>query len=140
MGTQHPDPHPDVTPLFSNARAVERTFYEHTRIFPIMHLVVIRRDVYERDRSIADKLYRGFVEAKALALKRMHKGHPFMLPWVHNDIHEIDAVFGGDPYAYGIEANRPTLEGLVKYMTEQHFIPKAMPLEELFAPVDKALR
>jgi 4,5-dihydroxyphthalate decarboxylase len=49
-------------------------------------------------------------------------------------------VFGGDPYAYGIEANRPTLEGLVKYMTEQHFIPKAVPLEELFAPVDKALR
>jgi len=140
MGTQHPDPHPDITPLFANARAVERAFYEQTRIFPIMHLVVMRRDVYERDRSIADKLYRGFVEAKALALKRMHKGHPFMLPWVHNDIHEIDAVFGGDPYAYGIEANRPTLEGLVQYMAEQHFIPKAMPLEEPFAPVDKALR
>jgi 4,5-dihydroxyphthalate decarboxylase len=140
MGTQHPDPHPDIMPLFANARAVERKFYEQTRIFPIMHLVVIRRDVYERDRSIADKLYRGFVEAKALALKRMHKGHPFMLPWVHNDIHEIDAVFGGDPYAYGIEANRPTLEGLVQYMAEQHFIPKVMPLEELFAPVDKTLR
>jgi 4,5-dihydroxyphthalate decarboxylase len=140
MGTQHPDRHPDIIPLFSNARAVERTFYEQTRIFPIMHLVVIRRDFYERDRSIADRLYRGFVEAKALALKRMHKGHPFMLPWVHNDIHEIDAVFGGDPYAYGIQANRPTLEGLVQYMAEQHFIPRAMPLEELFAPVDEALR
>ena len=50
------------------------------------------------------------------------------------------AVLGGNPYAYGIEANRPTLEGLVQYMAEQHFIPKAMPLEELFAPVDKALR
>jgi 4,5-dihydroxyphthalate decarboxylase len=140
MGTQHPDPHPDIMPLFADARAVERTFYEQTRIFPIMHLVVMRRDVYERDRSIADRLYRGFVEAKTLALKRMHKGHPFMLPWVHNDIHEIDAVFGGDPYAYGIEANRPTLTGLVQYMAEQHFIPKALPLAELFAPVDKALR
>jgi 4,5-dihydroxyphthalate decarboxylase len=63
-----------------------------------------------------------------------------MLPWVHNDIHEIDTVFGGDPYAYGIEANRPTLAGLVQYMAEQHFIPKALPIEELFAPVDKALR
>jgi len=107
MGTQHPDPHPDIMPLFVNARAVERAFYEQTRIFPIMHLVVIRREVYERDRAIADKLYRGFVEAKALALKRMHKGHPFMLPWVHNDIHEIDAVFAGDPMPTG---SRPTTD------------------------------
>jgi 4,5-dihydroxyphthalate decarboxylase len=140
LGTHHPEPHPDIAPLFQDARKVERAFYEKTRIFPIMHLVVIRRDVYERDRTIADKLYRGFIEAKKLALVRMHKGHPFMLPWVHDDIHEIDAVFGGDPYGYGIAANRPTLEALVQYLAEQHFIPKAMPLEELFVPVDKALR
>jgi 4,5-dihydroxyphthalate decarboxylase len=63
-----------------------------------------------------------------------------MLPWVHDDIHEIDDVFGGDPYAYGIEANRPTLEALVRYLAEQHFIPKAMPIEELFVPVDTSLR
>jgi len=140
MGTHHPHAHPDIAPLFPDARAVERAFYQKTRIFPIMHLVVMRRDVYERDRTIADKLYCGFVDAKTLALARMHKGHPLMLPWAHDDIHEIDDVFGGDPYAYGIEANRPTLEGLVQYLAEQHFIPKAMPLEELFVPVDKTLR
>ena len=70
----------------------------------------------------------------------MHKGHPYMLPWVHDDIEEIDDVFGGDPYPYGIEANRATLEALVGYLAEQHFIPRAMPIEELFVPVDKSLR
>jgi 4,5-dihydroxyphthalate decarboxylase len=70
----------------------------------------------------------------------MHKGHPYMLPWVHDDIHEIDDVFGGDPYPCGIEANRPTLEALVQYMAEQNFIPKRIPLEELFLPVDPSLQ
>jgi 4,5-dihydroxyphthalate decarboxylase len=140
MGTSHPAPHPDVAPLFPDARAVERAFYQKTRIFPIMHLVVIRRDVYERDHSVADRLYQGFVDAKKLALKRLHKGHPLMLPWVHDDIHEADEVFGGDPYAYGIAANRPTLEALVEYLVEQNFIPRAIPIEELFVPVDKTLR
>jgi 4,5-dihydroxyphthalate decarboxylase len=105
-----------------------------------MHLVVIRKDAYERDRTIADKLFKAFVDAKALALARMQKGHPFMLPWVHQDIHELDEVFGGDPYPYGIEANRPTLQGLVDYMAEQNFIARRIPLEELFVRVNPALR
>ena len=139
-GTQHPHPHPDVAPLFPRARAVERDFFLRTRIFPIMHVVVIRRDLYGREPWVAENLFQAFVNAKNLALARMHKGHPYMLPWVHEDIHEIAEVFGGDPYPYGIEANRPTLEALVGYMTEQHFIPRTMPVEELFVPVDKALR
>ena len=138
-GTQHPHPHPDVAPLFPDARAVERDFFLRTRIFPIMHVVVIRRDLYGREPWVAENLFQAFVNAKNLALARMHKGHPYMLPWVHDDIHEIDEVFGGDPYPYGIEANRPTLEALIGYMAEQHFIPRAMPIEELFVPVDKAL-
>ena len=139
-GTQHPHPHPDVAPLFPDARAVERDFFLRTRIFPIMHVVVIRRDLYGREPWVAENLFQAFVDAKNLALARMHKGHPYMLPWVHEDIHEIAELFGGDPYPYGIEANRPTLEALVGYMTEQHFIPRTMPVEELFVPVDKALR
>jgi len=140
IGTQHPNPHPDIAPMFADSRAVERDFFIKTKIFPIMHLVVIRKDVYERDRSIAGKLFKGFVDAKNLALARMHKGHPFMLPWFHQDLHEIDGVFGGDPYPYGIEANRPTLQGLVDYMAEQHFIARRIPVEELFVPVDPSLR
>jgi 4,5-dihydroxyphthalate decarboxylase len=137
IGAQHPQPHADIAPIFANSREVEREFYLRTRIFPIMHLVVIRREVYDRNPSVAESLYRGFVDAKKLALARMHKGHPVMLPWIRDDIHEIDDVFGGDPYPYGIEPNRPTLEALVRYLAEQHFIPRPIPIEELFVPVPK---
>jgi 4,5-dihydroxyphthalate decarboxylase len=135
--SQRPLPHPDIAPLFPDSRAVERAYYRATRIFPIMHLVVIRRDVYERHPWIANSLYKGFLEAKAKALARLRKtgAHPSMLPWVHHDVEEINEVFGGDPYPYGIEPNRPTLEALVRYMAEQHFIPQPIPIAELFVPI-----
>jgi 4,5-dihydroxyphthalate decarboxylase len=104
-----------------------------------MHHDAIRRDVYERDPSVAGKLFTALCKSKKIALARLHKGHPLMLPWAHDDIHEIDEVFGGDPYPYGIEPNRPTLEALVAYMTEQSFIKERIPLEELFVPVPKDL-
>ena len=58
-----------------------------------------------------------------------------MLPWLLAEIEEIDAVFGGDACPYGIEPNRPTLEALVRYMVEQHFIARPIPIEELFVPI-----
>jgi 4,5-dihydroxyphthalate decarboxylase len=135
--SQRPLPHPDIAPLFPDSRAVERAYYRATRIFPIMHLIVIRRDLYERHPWIANSLYKGFLEAKAKALARLRKtgAHPSMLPWVHHDVEEINDVFGGDPYPYGIEPNRPTLEALVRYMAEQHFIPQPIPIAELFVPI-----
>jgi 4,5-dihydroxyphthalate decarboxylase len=138
--SQRPLPHPDIAPLFPDSRAVERAYYRATRIFPIMHLVVIRRDVYERHPWIANSLYKGFVDAKAKALARLRKtgAHPSMLPWVHHDVEEINDVFGGDPYPYGIEPNRATLEALVRYMAEQHFIPQPIPIAELFVPIAAA--
>jgi 4,5-dihydroxyphthalate decarboxylase len=58
-----------------------------------------------------------------------------MLPWLLDEIEEIDAVFGGDAFPYGIEPNRPTLEALVRYMVEQNFIPHPIPIEALFVPI-----
>jgi 4,5-dihydroxyphthalate decarboxylase len=58
-----------------------------------------------------------------------------MLPWLIDDVEEIDEVFGGDAFPYGIEPNRPTLQALVAYMVEQHFIARPIPLEDLFVPL-----
>jgi 4,5-dihydroxyphthalate decarboxylase len=58
----------------------------------------------------------------------------YMLPWLPADIEELDALFGGDCWPYGIEPNRPTLEAFVTYMAEQGLIPKTIPIEQLFAP------
>jgi 4,5-dihydroxyphthalate decarboxylase len=58
-----------------------------------------------------------------------------MLPWLQSEIEEIDEVFGDDAWPYGIERNRSTLQALVQYMIEQHFIPEAVPIESLFVPI-----
>ena len=102
-----------------------------------MHLVAIRRDVYEKNPWIAAHLYQGFVDAKKWALDRMHfsGSQCYMLPWQFADVEEIDEIFGGDPWPYGIEANRPTLDALVQYMVEQDFIAKPMTAEDLFVPL-----
>jgi 4,5-dihydroxyphthalate decarboxylase len=134
---RHPRPHPDVVPLFTDAKAVERAFYEATHIFPIMHLVAIRRDRYERDPWIASSLYKAFVEAKNRGLAQLHRpgAHAYMLPWIDQAVKEIEEVFGGDPWPYGIEANRPTLEALVQYMAEQDLIGRRLAVEDLFVPL-----
>jgi len=140
-GTRHLIPHPDVVCIFADAKAVERAFYLRTRIFPIMHLIAIRRDHYERDRWIATSLYKAFVEAKKRALLALHRrgAHVSMLPWVHEAVQEMDELFAGDPWPYGIEANRPTLEALVQYMVEQHLIAQPFPIENLFVPIPAGL-
>jgi ABC-type nitrate/sulfonate/bicarbonate transport system substrate-binding protein len=143
IGSRKPDElgrHPDVARLLPNYRALERELYETSKIFPIMHLVVIRRELYLRHRWIARSLYDAFVESKLRARTRMRYAGSLaaMLPWLVDDVEEIEAVFGGDAFPYGIEANRPTLQALVAYMVEQHFIARAMPIEDLFVPLPGA--
>ena len=58
----------------------------------------------------------------------------YMMPFLPDDLDEIDRVFGGDPWPYGIEANRPTLEAEIQYLIEQDYIAEAMPIEDLFPP------
>ncbi|MGH9563606.1 MAG: hypothetical protein ACRD3S_19305, partial [Terracidiphilus sp.] len=112
-------------------------FYTQTKIVPIMHLVAIRRDVYEKNPWIAAKLYEGFANAKNWALKRMHfsGSQCYMLPWQFADVDEIDEIFAGDPWPYGVEANRPTLDALLQYTLEQHFIARPIGANELFVPL-----
>ena len=132
--------HPDVVRLLPNHHVLERELFERDRIFPIMHLVAIRRDVYEEHPWLASSLYAAFVELKRIARARLRYAGSLaaMLPWLQDEIEEIDEVFGGDPFPYGIEPNRPSLEALVQYMVEQHFIPEAIPVEKLFVPLPGA--
>jgi 4,5-dihydroxyphthalate decarboxylase len=129
--------HPDVVRLFPDYRAREQDYFRRTRIFPIMHLVVIRNDVYERHPEVAASLYKAFTAAKDRAWEKMRYAGTlrYMLPWLPDDVEEIDALFGGDCWPYGVEPNRPTLEALGTYMAEQGLIPAAMPIEKLFVPV-----
>jgi 4,5-dihydroxyphthalate decarboxylase len=140
LGSRRPETlgqHPDVARLFPDYREIEREFYQRTRIFPVMHLGAIRREVYKKNPWIAANLYRAFVDAKNFALARMRfsGSQSTMLPWQFADVDEIDQVFGADPWPYGVDANRPTLEALVQYMVEQNFIATPIAIEDLFVAV-----
>jgi 4,5-dihydroxyphthalate decarboxylase len=128
--------HPDVARLFPDYRAREQDYFRRTRIFPIMHLIVIRNDIYESHPFVATSLYDAQCAAKDRAREKMRFSGTlrYMLPWPPADIEGLDALFGGDCWPYGIEPNRPTLETLVAYMAEQGLIPKPIPIEQLFAP------
>jgi 4,5-dihydroxyphthalate decarboxylase len=141
IGTALPDgmrTDPNIRRLFPDFRAVEQDYFRRTGIFPTMHLLAMRRDLYEQHPFIAASLYRACCEAKDLALAKMKYlgALRYMLPWLTDDLVEIDALFGGDPWPYGIEPNRPTLEAFVQYLQEQAMVSRAMPIESLFVPVD----
>jgi 4,5-dihydroxyphthalate decarboxylase len=129
---------PDIARMFPNYREVEKDYFKRTQIFPIMHLIAIRRDLYEAHPFVAQSLYDALCQAKDRALAQMKERGAlrYMLPWLPADMDEIDDVFGGDPWPYGIEANRPTLEALVQYMVEQNFIARPIPIEDLFVVGD----
>ena len=128
--------HPDIARLFPDFRTVEADYYRRTKIFPIMHVIVIRKDVHEANPWAAQALYDAFCKAKDIALERMRYSGAlrYMLPFLPDDIDEIDRVFDGDPWPYGLTANRPTLDAEVQYMVEQDYIAEPMPIEALFAP------
>jgi 4,5-dihydroxyphthalate decarboxylase len=128
--------HPDVVRLFPDYRAREQDYFRRTKIFPIMHLIVIRKDVYERHPFVAASLFDAFNAAKARAWERMRFSGTlrYMLPWLPDDVAEIDQIFGGDCWRYGVEPNKPTLEALVTYMVEQGLVPTSIPIEKLFVP------
>lgn len=126
--------HPDIARLFSNFREIETDYYRRTKIHPIMHLIVIRRDVHEANPHAAPALFESFQKAKEIAMGHMRftGALRYMLPFLPDDIDEIDRVFGGDPWPYGVALNRSTLEAEVQYLVEQNYIAKPMPIEDLF--------
>jgi 4,5-dihydroxyphthalate decarboxylase len=141
LGSRMPDSvrtDPDkVAHLWPDFRDEEKRYYQEHRIHPIMHLVVIRKDVYEKNKWIAQSLFKAFLAAKDWAVDRMYfsGAQKYMLPWLFDDLREIDEVFGGDPWPYGIDENRPTLEAFVKYMHQQNFIPEEIAVDDIFAPI-----
>lgn len=141
LGSRMPDSvrtQPDkVAHLFPNFRDEEKRYYQEHRIHPIMHTVVIRKDVYAENKWMAQSLFKAFQAAKEWAVEQMYfsGAQKYMLPWLFDDLREIDEIFGGDPWPYGIDENRPTLEAFVKYMHQQNFIPEILAVEDLFAPI-----
>jgi hypothetical protein len=128
-----------IARLFPDYEAVERDWFRRTHIFPMMHTVVIRRDVYEQNRWIARSLMQAFDAAKARAVEQYRIaesffGAPFMVPWLPALLEENRALMGDNAWAYGVDANRKTLETYLRYHAEQGLSTRTWDVEELFAP------
>ncbi len=126
----------NVKRLFPNYAEVEKDYYKRTKIYPIMHTVVIRRDIYDRDPWVALNLYKAFCKAKEYCYDLVTEtGSPkSSFAWLQPMIEEEQAIIGRDWYPYGIEANRPTIEALLQYTHEHGLTGRRVKLEELFAP------
>ena len=125
-----------VKRLFENYAEIERAYYRQTKIFPIMHTVVMRRDVYEANRWIAQSLTKAFMAAQRQTYADLQETAALktMLPWLTAQVDETRREMGDDWWAYGLEKNRHVLETFTRYHLEQGLSKRLLTPDELFAP------
>jgi len=124
-----------VRRLFADPRLEEERYFAATGIFPIMHVVVLRRDVYDRRPWLAQSLYKAFEQARREAEARLAEtaASASMLPWAYADALRTRDVMGPGFWSYGLAGNEPTLRTFVRYARDQGLIKTQHAPEELFA-------
>ena len=127
---------PKVRRLFPNYADLEKDYYRRTKIYPIMHIIVIRREILDRDPWVALNLYKAFCAAKERSYELLlETGSPkASFAWLQPMIEEERRMIGPDWFPYGIESNRESLESLLQYTHEQGLSERLLRVEELFAP------
>jgi 4,5-dihydroxyphthalate decarboxylase len=124
-----------VKRLFPDYVAAEKAYYAKTRIFPIMHTVVIRRDVYRSHPWVAQSLYKALEQSKARAMElyRQTAALPAMMPWLVAHAEEARSLMGEDWWPYGLAPNRHVLDTFLRYHHEQGLSKRRLAPEDLFA-------
>jgi 4,5-dihydroxyphthalate decarboxylase len=130
---------PKVGRLFEDYEAVERDYYRRTGIFPIMHAVVVKRELALERPEVVRAVYEGFRQAKDKMAEQYVKGMTFnnmtvMIPWLTKRIGEDRDLLGDDWWPYGIKANRPALDAILRYHHEQGITHRRFRVEDVFAP------
>jgi 4,5-dihydroxyphthalate decarboxylase len=127
---------PNVRRLFENYQEVETAYFKKTGIFPIMHTVAMREDLWREHPWIATSLYKAFQKSKQMAYERLNDLSPYKLSmvWFREPMAQQREALGEDPWCDGVERNRRTLETLIGYLYEQEMITKKPAVEDLFAP------
>lgn len=127
-----------IARLFPDFKELEVEYYRKTKIFPIMHLVMVREDIVREHPWVAPNIAHAFNEAKRLAYERVRNPRVVPLAWFTSQWEEQTAILGPDPWAYGLdEPNRTNLETLIRYTYEQGLIEKQADIAELFIDIGK---
>ena len=120
--------------LFPEYHEVEKDYFKRTGLYPIMHTMVVREDLYQEHPWVAQSVYEAALASKAQAWGTLRsEGSPgTMAPWGLSELPDIDNIFGIDPWPNGLEPNRANLETLMRYLVEQGLLPKVVPIDDLF--------
>ena len=126
---------PNVRRLFENYPEVESAYYKKTGIFPIMHTIAIREELWKESPWIAISLFKAFQQAKELAYRRLNDLSPYKISmvWFREPMKEQREILGEDPWPYGLARNRRVVETLMGYLYEQGLAKRKLTIEELFA-------
>jgi len=126
--------HPDVLRLFPDFEAIEQRYYNETRVYPIMHVIAMRKAILDAHPWVARNLLNAFEESKRRSLERLYDPavSRYPLPWLPTYARRMRDLFGGDPFPFGIEENRPTLETFLGYCHQQGIAHRLAKPEEIF--------
>ena len=127
---------PNIGRLFPDYRTTEQEYFKKTGIYPIMHAVAIKKVLLQQNPEIVPAVFQAYSEAKQVAYDYL-AGLAFIkdiLPWIGHEFEETRKMMGENYFAYGIDANRRTLETLFRYSYEQGLAKKHLTIEDLFAP------
>lgn len=126
---------PNVGRLFPDYKKQEQEYFQRTRMFPIMHLIGIRKTLLEEHPWVATSVYKAFSRAKEFALQDVLHAHVpnAALPWMEAEARATIALMGKDYWRYGVEENLPEIETMVRYSYEQGLAVRNMDAKELFA-------
>jgi 4,5-dihydroxyphthalate decarboxylase len=127
---------PHIRRLFPDTRAAEQAYWKKTKMFPLMHLVGIRKELVAQYPWLPTSVYKAFCEAKALAMVDLLDVNALMvtLPWLIAETQETMALMGRDFWPYGIHENMREIEALTQYAFEQGLIDRKVTVEKLFHP------
>ncbi|HYS24902.1 MAG TPA: hypothetical protein VEP46_04845, partial [Vicinamibacterales bacterium] len=126
--------HPDVVRLFPDYLEMEEAYYARTKVWPIMHIIAMRRAIVDEHPWVARNLYNAFLESKQRSIERILDPavSRYPVPWLATYARRMRDMFGGDLFPYGIEENRPTWEQMALYTHQQGIAHRHMAPEEFF--------
>jgi len=127
---------PNIQRLFPNYVEIEKAYYKKTGIFPIMHVVALRKSLFETHPWVAVSLFKAFSQAKDHAIENLAIDEPLpvSMPWVFEFADSVRDLMGSDFWPYGVEKNKASIEALCRYSFDQGLSPRQVSVEELFAP------
>ncbi len=127
---------PHIGRMFPDTRADEEAYYRKTGLFPIMHMIGIRRSLVDRHPWLAPAVYRAFLLALEIAMEQIRYPGAFhaTLPWLPDDLARVEAVMGRDFWSYGVPQNKSAIDVMLRWSVEQGLSPRNPRYDEIFAP------